>query len=105
MSKTERGVTRVKLSDWKGKKRDEGAIEIEVDDGTIYRIDPPDLWPDDALKASEDRDPVALATALVGGSEKYQAFVAAGGNAAIVAGLLGEVHGVSVGESSASSSS
>lgn len=105
MTNPARGVTRVKLSDWKGKKEDEGAIEIELDNGSIIRIPPPEIWPDEALQASANQDPFALAVALVGGPDKYEEFRAAGGNAAIVAKLIEERHGVDVGESSASSSS
>lgn len=100
-----RGVHRVVLSDFKAKKRDEGAIEIEAEDGTVYRIDPPELWPDEAAVAAQAEDVVGLATALIGGPEKYQEFVAAGGSAAIVSSVLAEVHGIEVGESSASSTS
>jgi hypothetical protein len=46
------GVHRVVLADFKANKRDEGAIEIEVDDGVMIRIDPPELWPDEAMAAA-----------------------------------------------------
>lgn len=105
VTKPARGVTRIKFSDWKGKKEDEGAIEIELDDGSLIRIAPPELWPDEATHAAEAEDIVGLAVALTGGPEPYQKFLAAGGSAAMISIMLKEVHGVEVGESSASSSS
>lgn len=98
-----RGVQRVVLSDYKAKRRDEGAVEIETEDGQVFRIDPPELWPDDIQENLQSGNNIAIARALIG--ERYDDFVASGGSANLLVGVLGSVHGVSVGESSASSSS
>lgn len=101
-----RKPTRVRLTDYKAKKRDEGAIEIEADDGSVFRVDPPLVWSDETLALSQDRTKVVeLATSLLGGPEEYERFLAAGGSAALLSGILAEEHGADVGESAASSSS
>lgn len=102
---SKRDNKRVKLSDFKDRKRDEGAIDIEGDDGTVFRIEPPELWPDEVHSIDASKDPVAFARALLGGEERYAAFVAAGGTAGVLAGILDERHGTGTGESSASSRS
>lgn len=97
---------RVRLSDFKAKKRDEGAIIIEADDGTEFRVEPPELWSDDILTMSADRARVVeMATAMLGGEEEYSRFVAAGGSAAVLSAIVADEHGLDVGESAASSSS
>lgn len=99
-----RGVSRVVLADFKAKKRDEGAIEIVGDDGAVYRIDPPELWPDDIATLSANNDSVGMVRALLG--DQYDAFVTTGGGSAnMVAAIIQDVHGVAAGESSASSDS
>lgn len=93
-----RETRRVVLSDFKAKKRDEGAIEIEAEDGTVFRIDPPALWPDDALVLAKEKRAVELATLLLGGEDGYRAFVAAGGSAALLDAIIGEELGARAGE-------
>lgn len=99
-----RHLHKVKLSDFKAKKADEGAIEIETDDGTVFRVDPPELWDDELTELSQNDDNVGLAKRLIG-EEEYPAYVAAGGNAMLLMSIIAEVHGVSVGESKPSPSS
>lgn len=101
-----RHTHRVKLTDFKAKKRDEGAIEIEADDGTVFRVEPPELWSDDIVSMSADRTQVIeMATALLGGEEEYERFKAAGGSAAVLSAIVADEHGLDVGESAASSGS
>lgn len=100
-----RGTHRVVLKDWMGKKRDEGAIEIELDDGSTVRIDPPQLWPEEATKAAANDDTSALAMLVLGGPEEFRKFCNSGGNATMIMAIFGEVHGTDPGESSASSTS
>lgn len=99
-----RHVHQVKLSDFKAKKADEGAIEIEVDDGTIFKIEPPELWSDEITTMSQNDDNIGVARALIG-PDRYDAFVAAGGNAMLLMAIIGEAHGITVGESKPSPSS
>lgn len=102
MSKRDRRV--VNLADFKAKRRDEGAIDVVAEDGNTYRIDPPELWPDEASERAEAGDLVAAARAVMG-AEQYEAWVAAGGTASLVMAIIADEHGVTVGESPASSSS
>lgn len=99
-----RHVHRVKLTDFKAKKADEGAVEIEADDGEIYRIDAPEVWSDEIAELAQSEDQVAVARALIG-EDRYDAFVAAGGTAMLVMAIVSEAHGIQPGESSASSRS
>lgn len=89
---------RIVLADYKQKKRDEEAIEIETEDGTIFAIDPPALWPDEIQPLALGEDMVGMAKMLIG-EDKYAAFVAAGGSAAMVGAMVGEELGLDVGES------
>lgn len=100
-----RHVHKVKLSDFKAEKADEGAIEIEDDNGEIYHIDPPELWSDDITALNDADDNIGVARALIGGDDQYEKFVAAGGSAMLLLSIIGDTHGVSVGESKASKGS
>lgn len=89
-------VRRVKLSDYKDRKADEGAIEIETDDGQVWRVAPPELWPDDVLSLAERDDSVGAARLLIG--ERYDEFVKAGGSAMLVMSIVKDEHGISTPE-------
>jgi hypothetical protein len=91
---------KVKLSDFRERKRAQGTVEIEADDGTVFKVDPPELWPDEVNFA---RNNVAAAKIILG--DQYEAFIAAGGTALLLVGIVGEVHGVTLGESLASAGS
>lgn len=88
---------RYKLTDYKQEKREAGGIEIEADDGRVFKIDPPELWPDEVLELInvESPDVIAVARLLL---DDYEAFKAAGGSAVIVATLAREELGGSVPE-------
>lgn len=96
-------MSRVKLSEYKERKRAEGGVEVEADDGTVFVVDPPELWSDEVLELSQAGDNFAAARGLLG--DQYEAFTAAGGSAATLLGILKEAKGLDVGESQASSSS
>lgn len=98
---SKRDNRRVLLTDYKDKKRREGSIEIETDDGQVFTVDPPELWPD--VKFS-DLENEAVGRLLLG-DEPFERFIAAGGTATILLGILNEKHDLTVGESEASSSS
>lgn len=92
------GPTKVKLSDFKERKELEGAIDVETDDGQVFRIPPPEVWPDEVNDITKgDRDAVRMAQVILG-ADQYEKFCAAGGNAAMLHGIFAEVHGASPGE-------
>jgi hypothetical protein len=75
-------------------------IEIETEDGEVYSVPPPELWPDEAIELSAT-DPLGAARALLG-SERYAAFTKSGGSASLLFAVIGKEAGVPLGESSAS---
>lgn len=78
---------RIVLDDYVSKLRDERSIEIMMRDGQVFKIDPPQLWPD-AIKQVENA--VEQAQLLLGGEEAYAQFVAAGGNAQIINAMIAD---------------
>lgn len=89
---------RYNLDDYKQKKRAD-AIEIEAGDGSVFTIDPPALWHDDLLQKAAGGgtpDPIESGRLLLG--DRYDAFVAAGGSAALLNSIVAEEYGVSVPE-------
>lgn len=101
---TERHVHTVKLSDFKAKKEAEGAIDIEGNSGQIYRVPPPEIWPDSISSLLAANDMIGAARALIG-DDRYEEFVADGGSSSAVLAIVADVHGISLPESGASSSS
>lgn len=91
------GPTKVRLSDFKERKEAEGAIDVETDDGQVFRIPPPELWPDEVGALASNNQMVELGQALLG-DDTYKQFVAAGGSATILSAIFAEVHGLNVGE-------
>lgn len=87
----------VKLSDFKERKELEGAFDIECEDGTKFRVPPPELWPDEVGRLARIGDLPALAIAVLG-EEKFEAFKAAGGTATLLNAIIGDQHGASLGE-------
>lgn len=87
--------TRVKLSDHLAKLRDRG-VDLEMEDGQTFHIDHPQLWPDEL---QSEKDPVAAATMMIGGAEKYAAFVAAGGSSGLLASVIEGEFGAAVPQS------
>lgn len=57
-------------------------IAIETDDGTVFHIDPPELWDDDIF-TDTGGTPVDQAVAIMGADE-YRRFRQAGGSAMLV---------------------
>lgn len=88
---------RVLLSDFKAKKEEEGAVDIDCGDGKVFRIPPPVLWSDEQLSAarSAQADPIGAYRSIF---PWYDEFVAAGGSAAILDAVIQEQAGVSTGE-------
>lgn len=78
-------------------------IEVEADDGQVFQIPPPELWPDEAIELS-DKDPVGAARAVLGPKE-YERWRAAGGSAALLFAVIGREAGATVPELLASTDS
>lgn len=80
---------KVVFEDHLAKIRDR-AIDIEMANGDSFHIDPPELWPDTV----NDADELETAKIILGGEERYEAFVAAGGSyralGSIIEGGFGE---------------
>lgn len=98
------GPTRVKLSDFKERKGVEGRIDVELDDGSVFTIPAPELWPEDFYRTRaklDDADLEQTARLIVGDAE-YDRFVAGGGTAVLFHALLNEEHGATAGGSQAS---
>lgn len=79
-------------------------IEIEADDGQVFTIDPPQLWPDAAT--DPDVGPRETMTALLG--DQLAAYQAAGGTYALLNLVIEQYsadQGVDLGKSGASSAS
>lgn len=93
----DRTIRKIKLSDYKKKKKDEGGIEIELDNGETIRIDPPEIWDDEVLAAAKDDD-IEACRLLVGGPEMYELFKASGGSAATLLSMLQDEHGATPGK-------
>jgi hypothetical protein len=92
-----RGHRRVVLADYKAKKIDEGAIDIELDDGTIVTVPPPQVWPDDVILAARTGDPIGPAKLLLGDKE-YERFLAGGGSGSVLNAIIFDELGMSPGE-------
>lgn len=88
------GPIKVNLADYKERKENEGAIDIEAG-GETFRIPPPELWPDEIGKLRGDL--VAQASLLMG-EDRFAAFVAAGGSATLVDAILKDQHGADAGK-------
>lgn len=86
---------RINLADWVERKKEAGTVEVEMQDGTVYSIDPPETWGDDQLAAARLGN-LHLAQALLG--DRYEEFVEKGGSSARLIHLLTEEHGLSLGE-------
>jgi len=86
------------LSEVVAEIRDEHPPIVIKAAGEAFEIAPPQLWSDEIIE--NGTDPVTTARLLLG--DRYDAFVAAGGSAIVLARILQKEAGVSVGESSAS---
>lgn len=91
-----RHVHKVKLSDYKAKKELEDSIEIELGDGAVIRCPPPELWSDEVMALAQDGDNLAASQELLG--DQYDVFSAGGGSAAMLMGIVSDIHGVKPGE-------
>lgn len=90
------GPERVKLSDFKERKGTEGAVDVELDDGTVVRFPPPELWPDEFTRVRKDMTPEEQAQAILG--DKFAVFISGGGTIMLALAIVGEFHGANAGE-------
>lgn len=102
----------IKLADYRERKELEGSIPVELDDGHIFRIPAPEIWPDEFYKKTEAArrdgggyDLDQMARDMVGDDAEYNRFLANGGSAALFHSLLKDGHDIDLGESPASSPS
>lgn len=94
---------RIVLEDHKLKYADRG-LDIEAA-GQLFHVDAPQLWPDDIMALATANDMIGIATAVLGGPDRYQAWCAAGGTAGLLSGIIEEEFGATIPELGASSSS
>lgn len=92
---TQPNKKRYKLSEIVTKVRmEKPTIEIETDNGQVFEIDPPELWPDEALQKSQT-DPIGAAKLIV---KDYAKFVKAGGSAALAMQVVAHHAGIDTGK-------
>lgn len=84
-------------------RQDRPGIEVEADDGQVFTVPPPELWPDEAIELT-DKDPVGAARAVLG-AEQYARWRESGGTAALLFAIIGKESGAQLGESAASTDS
>lgn len=89
---------RVSIAEFKARKRDEGGLDIEGEDGTLFSIPNPALWPDELMELARAGDNIGAARLVLGGDETYQRFVAAGGSAVLLMAMVKDELGASAGE-------
>lgn len=77
---------------------------FKMPNGERFDLPAPTAWPDEALVAAYQGDPVRVAQVILG-EANYIRFQAAGGNALVLERLVEKIHGATVGESLASSGS
>lgn len=88
------GPHKVSLSDFKERKENEGAIDIEAG-GKTFRVPPAELWPDEVSTLRGDL--VAQAKCIMG-DEAFGGFQAAGGTANLLDAIIKDVHGADAGK-------
>jgi hypothetical protein len=99
-------VPKLRLSEVRERLIDKGAIEVVLDDDSVLRIDPPELWSDKCRQILVDptKNDVDLGREMMG-KANWDKFVAGGGTGALFAHLLQERYQLTKGESEASSTS
>jgi len=94
-------MKKVNLAEFR-QRFDAASIEIDAGDETFV-IPPPQLWSDELVEAAGKIDPndgassITFARALLG--DRYNRFVECGGSAVLLAAIIEENQGASVGES------
>ena len=83
------------------RKRDAGAVPIELAGGEIITIDPPELWPDEWNDCANDVEVMKLLL----GDDKWDQLRAEGATTGLILDMVRNRHGADAGESSASSDS
>jgi hypothetical protein len=103
------GPRRVVLTDYRDTKEREGAVDVELPDGTTLRIPPPVMWPEEVAKLKTgDHDDLVKGCALILGDDGWERWVAAGGTSVLLMSMIDDSlqgDGLGLGESSASTAS
>lgn len=102
-------VPRLKLGEVRERLAEKGSLEVELSDGTVLVVPPPELWPDkcrDIIKKQRtgEADDGDLGREIFGAAN-WRKFLADGGTVAMFSHLLIERFQMTAGESSASSTS
>ena len=102
-------IPRLKLGEVRERLAEKGSIEVELSDGTVLVVPPPELWSDkcrEIIKAQRagEADDSDLAKEILGAAG-WKKFLADGGTTALFSHLLIERFQMTAGESSASSTS
>lgn len=90
------------IPEWDAWMAEHPDVEIVAPDGTVFKVAPPERWPDDAVELLQDEKPVGAVRAVL--AEQYEAWTSTGANCSYFLDRVGVVAGLDVGESSASSS-
>lgn len=85
------------LAEFREERNRLASIEIETDDGQVFVIPAPELWPDTVGPAARKGDVVAVAK-LVLGDEMFDRFTRAGGSARMLDAIMLDAQGVKPGE-------
>lgn len=99
-------ITRIKLADRIERQVEQRGVEIELSDGTVLYVDPPELWSTQIREAAKDKKLTreGFAKVLVG-DEDWDKFVEDGGTVDLFDMIVRERWDASTGESSGSSTS
>lgn len=92
------GVPKVRLSEWRERREAAGALDIETDDGQVFRIPPPELWPDAVYEAEGVVDRVRL----ILGEDTWAQAQAAGLSATALNAIWADRENLTLGEQQAS---
>lgn len=105
MSKN-KAAARLKLADEMERLAADHSLEVELNDGSTITIPPPELWPDESREVYVDptKDDRDFGRAILG-NEAWERFVANGGTGPLMAHLITQRYQMTLGESSASSTS
>lgn len=98
----DRKAATLSIPEWDQWMADHPDVPVIAPDGTVFDVAPPERWPDGVLEAIEDEKPVAAVRLLLG--KRYDAWTKTGANSAYLLVRIGELAGMTPGESSASPS-
>lgn len=89
------GPKKVNLAEYRERKENQGAIDVEAPSGRVFRIPPAELWPDEVPFLRGD---LPAQAAAIMGAEEFDAFKAEGGTANILDAIIKDEHGAEAGK-------